>query len=110
MLESEAAVSGGYLAVDTAPHFVVGEVDIVPESGEDGVVALPEGTLVVEEEAFVNDGVQVLKVPESCTRIEDGAFRDCKQLREVWLPEGCEVAESAFEGCDALAAVYAPAG
>lgn len=58
----------------------------------------------------MNDAVQVLKVPEGCTRIGEGAFRNCKQLREVWLPKDCEVAESAFEGCDALTAVYAPAG
>ena len=53
----------------------------------------------------MNDAVQVLKVPEGCTRIGEGAFRNCKQLREVWLPKDCEVAESAFEGCDALTAV-----
>ena len=108
VLELEAGANGGYLSIDTEPHFILGDIDFLMD--QDGVFIVPEGTLTIEAEAFQNNAVKVLVVPCSCTAIGDGAFRNCKQLREVWLPKDCEVAASCFEGCTALTAVFAPAG
>ncbi len=108
VLESEAAVNNGYLEIDTTPHFVNSVYD--PSLVGEGIYVLPENIQVIESEAFENSALQVLVVPGGCLSIQDGAFRNCKQLREIWLPKNCSVDPFAFEGCSSLSAVYAPAG
>lgn len=107
VLEEEAAAHDGYLAIDTAPHFVSASYEI---AGGSGVFILPDGIREIGPGAFEGAAVQVLVVPEGCTAIQAGAFRDCTSLREVWLPMNCDVDAGAFSGCTSLTAVFAPAG
>lgn len=41
-------------------------------------------------------------VPSSCVEIESRAFAGCEALLYVRLPQSANVAQDAFEGCDAV--------
>ena len=63
---------------------------------------LPEGTTVVEEEAFEGSNFQVVKLPSTLTSIEARAFADCSRLRQIEIPAGAQIADTAFEGVEGL--------
>lgn len=67
---------------------------------DDLILKLPDSLQIIEEEAFAGINAVVVHVPDSCIRIESGAFRDCKALFAVYIPEGCIVADDAFENCN----------
>lgn len=48
-------------------------------------------------------------IPEGVKRIGEGAFRDCRTIREVEIPEGVlEIGQEAFQWCAGLTKVKAP--
>jgi hypothetical protein len=59
---------------------------------------LPEGTTVIEEEAFEGNSFQVVKLPSTLISIEARAFADCSKLRQIEIPAGAQIADTAFEG------------
>ena len=55
---------------------------------------------VIQSGAFAETGIAKIVIPESVTKVADGAFRNCKSLQSVTIPEGLtDIAENAFEGC-----------
>lgn len=86
---------------------------IPPRDAENNTVLseidIPEGITRVGEEAF--KGCKKLKrvsIPDSVTEIEDGAFADSGLIRCKW-PIGATVINSrVFEGCKSLEAVMIP--
>lgn len=107
VLEVEAAAHCGYLTIDTAPHFI--NSAYISEAEQNDTFVLPERIREIGAEAFENIALQAVRIPEGCAFIRAGAFKNCTQLREVWLPRDCDVDPAAFEGCTALTAFYAPA-
>ena len=48
-------------------------------------------------------------IPEGVTKIEAGAFKDCKSLKSVILPDGVtEIGDAAFSGCKSLQYINIP--
>ena len=48
-------------------------------------------------------------LPDTVTRIEDGAFNTCEDLEYVYLPEGLTyMGDEVFDYCDELAYIYVP--
>lgn len=74
---------------------------VVPEM-DDPDLTLPEGTTVIEEEAFEGSNFQVVKLPSTVTSIEARAFADCPNLRQIEIPAGAQIADTAFEGVEGL--------
>lgn len=69
-----------------------------------GVLTLPSGVTVIEDEAFAGlRETQAIELPATVTAIGAGAFRDCgdpaAELRYYSPPAGISVGEGAFEGC-----------
>jgi hypothetical protein len=55
----------------------------------------------------IKDGVG--KIPKGKTRIEDDAFRDCKKLTSVVIPDSVtEIGKNAFRGCTGLTSIVIP--
>ena len=70
---------------------------------------LPGSIATIEVNAFEGAVMTVVYIPDTCTAIGAGAFKDCSKLNQIRIPEGCEIGEGAFEGCDAVY-IYAPVG
>ena len=80
---------------DIEPEPVVPEMD-PPD------FTLPEGTTVIEAEAFEGSNFQVVKLPSTLTSIEARAFADCPNLRQIEIPAGAQIDDTAFEGVEGL--------
>ena len=84
---------------------------VIPDSeGYTEAVRLPSYTTVIEANAFEGIGASAIIVPENCTEIKAGAFKNCLNLRKIILPKDCVISESAFEGCSPNLVICAPAG
>ena len=70
---------------------------------------LPGSIETIEANAFEGAAMTVVYIPDTCTAIGAGAFKDCSKLTQIRIPEGCEIGEGAFEDCNAVY-IYAPVG
>ena len=62
-------------------------------------VLLPEGLDSISWSCFQNTGIQTILIPKSVRCIEDGAFYNCRSLKEVIFQEDselCEIQEEVF--------------
>lgn len=62
------------------------------------MLRLPEALTEVGEDAFRGITADAVILPEGCIRLADGAFADCRNLKYIVLPEGCQIAEGALAG------------
>ena len=78
------------------------------------VTEVGSNAFAVNAEELYNDAdcycpVEVLEIVEGITDIRSGAFRNCKNLKAVFLPESLERIDfDAFLGCDALTSMTLP--
>ena len=62
---------------------------------------LPSGTMIIEEEAFSESGVQYVILPDQCSIIGPRAFANCRNLMFVYIPDSVTTIDSsAFQGCN----------
>lgn len=67
----------------------------------DGIVIIPEGVTIIAEYAFMLCTMCRVVFPRTLKHIGPGAFRGCKNLRNIDLPATYEtIGSSAFEDCD----------
>ena len=83
---------------------VCGEVLVaqqsVPVVEVSEIIALPAELKTIEADAFAGGTFVCVVLPEGCTGIGAGAFRDCAQLRFIEIPASVtSIDGSAFEGC-----------
>ena len=45
-------------------------------------------------------------IPAEIVNIEDWAYANCENLREIWIPCGCRVSNKAFVGCSSISSVH----
>lgn len=88
-----------YSGVNTENRGVSAQIEITVRRVDPWI--LPPQVHAIEEEAFVNNPLEVIRIPSGCTSIGKRAFADCKNLYAV-IFEGtaAEIAGDAFEGCD----------
>lgn len=62
----------------------------------------------IGERAFIGTGLEYIDIPESCSNICSGAFKDCYNLREVTLRNkgSVKLGKNVFEGCISLCAIF----
>lgn len=66
-------------------------------------VALPSSCTIIEDYAFINSSLSEIKLSNNIKTIGNGAFQDCKNLRELRLPSKIEVIyKETFSGCTSL--------
>ena len=68
-------------------------------------VSIDEGVATIPAGAFRGGKFIYISLPDSLTEIGEDAFRDCKGLSSITIPEGCTVRTRAFYGCTKLASV-----
>jgi len=83
----------------------------------DGIYSIRKGTKIICEEAFRWSkfigcrSLTSLVIPDSVTRIGDGAFRGCKSLTDIVIPNSVtSIGDNAFEYCFSLSNLVIPDG
>ena len=73
--------------------------------------SVPDGTVVIGNDAFSHVGLRNINLPDSVRIIGDGAFVFCNGLRSIQLPAGVtEIGRAAFYGCEGIKEFYFPVG
>lgn len=80
---------------------------VVPYKDPD--FTLPRGIKTIKEYAFENTAMTVAYIPDGCRTISAYAFKDCRQLTQIRIPNGCSIADTAFDGCN-LIYIFGTAG
>ena len=70
---------------------------------------LPADITVIEANAFEGAAMTAVLIPEDCGSIGAGAFKDCANLTQIRIPEGCTLGEGVLDGCGTVY-VFGPAG
>lgn len=66
-------------------------------------VTLPEGLIIIGNEAFRSSGVKTVSLPSTLSSLGASAFRECKNLTGIVLPDALkEIKEYAFNECSNL--------
>ncbi|MBR1554951.1 MAG: leucine-rich repeat domain-containing protein [Oscillospiraceae bacterium] len=73
------------------------------EDGELEEVILPESLKIIDNWGFNGSCIRRITIPENVKKIEQGAFKDCKNLESIRFPEkGCSLSWSTLSGCISL--------
>ena len=70
---------------------------------------LPADTTTIGKSAFEGDTEMTVVDAHSVTFIDEQAFKDCDELKQIRLPKACDIAPDAFSGRETVY-VFAPAG
>lgn len=76
-------------------------------------IRLPDSLREIGKEAFYHCSARFTEpvIPRHVEKIGEGAFSDCRKIKEICLPEGIKVVgEHMFSGCSKLTDVYLPQG
>ena len=72
-------------------------------------IVFSENLTKIGETAFYQCSIEELILPDSVSRLDDGAFSACVNLRKVKLPTGATTISSrCFEGCENLSEIIIP--
>lgn len=72
-------------------------------------VEIYEGTRWIEPYAFCESKIEHIEIPEGVTEIEEGAFKDCTELRKITFPTTLQtISYYAFQNCTKLKIVDIP--
>jgi len=83
-----------------ASRFVIEYGAVKKYIGPGGDVVIPEGLTAILWGAFYGCPIEQVRIPGSVRAIAKGAFRNCKKLKEIVLPDSLEsVADDAFVDC-----------
>ena len=81
-------------------------------STEDFAARMAEGLRAIPGNCFAGcTALNSIVIPDTVTKIGDGAFTECAKLKKVNLPDGLtEIEDRAFMGCKTLQKVDLPDG
>jgi hypothetical protein len=86
-------------------HVDKGVLTVVSHYIVDAVI--PEGVVEIGVEAFFNRHIRTVTIPDTVTRICEGAFKNCSSLEKIYFGNGVRrVDPKAFEGCFALKQIH----
>ena len=77
------------------------------------ILSVPNDTEVIDSWCYNEKDIECIFIPKSVIEIQENAFRDCKNLREVIFEEGSrlkKIGESAFQNCSSLRNILLPEG
>ena len=74
-------------------------------------VTLPDTLTSIGPSSFSQSGLTSIRIPDSVTEIDKGAFDGCKNLSSVTLPSGLtQIGDSMFSSCESLTSIQIPDG
>lgn len=80
-------------------------------SGNSDNVVIPFGVRKIGKQAFLHQPkITSVFIPETCTDIEEEAFYECTNLRDINFPDSLrKIGEASFELCQSLRSISIPA-
>ena len=60
---------------------------------------LPDDLETIEDNAFEGAAMTAVEISGDCEYIGAEAFKNCKNLTRIYVPEYCQLGENVFEGC-----------
>ena len=75
-------------------------------------IFVPEGIKSLGADCLYNTNIETIRIPDSVERIESGAFRKCKSLRNIKFSDKSRlkyIGDKAFDGCSVLQEIHIPA-
>ena len=106
----------GITSIEIAQYYEDIPVKVIKaDAFKDDVISsiiIPDGVTTIESGAFMDcTNLRSITLPDSVTTIGDDAFKGCTRLRELTLSSGViTIANGAFEGCTALTKITIPDG
>ena len=76
-------------------------------------LVVPDGTEVICKQCYKEKAIKRVLIPKCVREIQEGAFEDCKNLREVIFEEGSMLKQiecGAFQNCGYLRNILLPDG
>lgn len=82
------------------------DLSIVGGTFNDTLLVIPEGTIEIEANKYLETAVKVVAIPYGVTSIGYGAFSGCTGLTSVVIPDSVQsIATAAFYNCNSLKSV-----
>lgn len=76
-----------YTSTDGVIFSKDGKTLVAFPAGRIGEYKIPDGTQMIGTAAFQNCRIEMVYIPDSVTRLADGAFSGCMQLKELSVPQ-----------------------
>ena len=87
-------------------EFVIDGKILLEYRGDAENVIVPEGVEYISAAAFMGSDFKSVVLPQALKCISEAAFKDCKNLRQIAIPERTErISLWAFDGCSSLESV-----
>lgn len=89
---------------------VIGDYEVIPVVDVE-IIRLPAGVLYIREQAFLNDKLQCVVIPEGCLEIDREAFANNRDLKFADMPSTLKFIDpTAFDGCSSDLIIIADDG
>ena len=70
---------------------------VIPALTDAPIIAIPKAVAEIAEETYINTAVEVVRLPDTCTKINSRAFANCAKLRIIEIPaSSVDIADDAF--------------
>lgn len=92
-------------------YFTIEDGILTSYEGDDRVVTIPEGVVVIGERAFMgHEEMEKVVMPQTLTTLRNGAFYGCSSLETIKFSRALNfIGDAAFGECDALTSFEIPA-
>ncbi len=78
-------------------------------TGEDADVVIPSNVVAIGKDAFKEQLIRSVSIPDSVTSIEEGAFSKCTALTSIHIPDSVtSIGDGAFNSCSSLTSIRIP--
>lgn len=82
---------------DEIQDFIIDREKLIAYKGDGGAISIPEGVVIIKEEAFKHSDITDLRLASTVKEIGAQAFSECYFLQEVYLNNVQSIGDRAFE-------------
>ena len=90
------------MLVWSAGGYIISEEDVtlIAQWTTLDTLKLPEDLTEIGDEALAGIGAEFIQIPDGCGSIGNYAFRNCTDLKQIRISDGCTIGLEAFDNCE----------